>query len=136
VKVGDTWKVAGGDVVSSAPELARLSLNVARTHHDDWAGNRLVYGGHTIAVALSQAARVLPQLVTVLAWHGCDHTGPVLEGDTLTSTVTIEDMQLGIAGAVVVHLRSRVKARSGPGDPERDVLDWRFVGLLVGSQAL
>ena len=28
------WAVQGGDVVSSAPELARLTLNVATVHHD------------------------------------------------------------------------------------------------------
>lgn len=128
---GTEWQVGGGDVVSSAPELARLTLNVARTHHDDEAGTRLVYGGHTIGLALTQAVRALPELVTVLAWHGCDHTGPVREGDTLQSTVLVEDVQPGPAGGRLVHLRSRVTARTGPGDPPRDVLDWRYVGLLV-----
>ena len=55
------------DVVSSAPELARLSLNIAATHHDSRvSGQRLVYGGHTIGLALAQASRLLPNLVTVL----------------------------------------------------------------------
>jgi hypothetical protein len=48
------WDVTAGDVVSSAPELARLSLNVAAAHHDaaaTAAGLRLVYGGHTIGIA-------------------------------------------------------------------------------------
>ena len=41
-----------GDVVSSAPELARLTLNIAATHHDSRVGGRrLVYGGHTIGLA-------------------------------------------------------------------------------------
>ncbi|MEX2291108.1 MAG: MaoC family dehydratase [Mycobacteriales bacterium] len=128
---GTQWQVGGGDVVSSAPELARLTLNVARTHHDDEAGTRLVYGGHTIGLALTQAVRALPELVTVLAWHGCDHTGPVREGDTLQSTVLVEDVQPGPAGGRLVHLRSRVTARTGPADPPRDVLDWRYVGLLA-----
>lgn len=50
---------SSGDVVSSAPELARLSLNIAATHHDERVGaaGRLVYGGHTIGLALSQASR-------------------------------------------------------------------------------
>lgn len=52
-----------------APGLARLTVNVARTHHDDEGGRRLVYGGHTIGIALTQAVRALPQMVTVLAWH-------------------------------------------------------------------
>lgn len=130
VVTGAQWQVVGGDVVSGAPDLARLTLNVARTHHDDEAGSRLVYGGHTIGIALTQAVRALPELVTVLAWHGCDHTGPVREGDTLSSHVLVEDVQPGPAGGRLVHLRSQVSARTGPGDAPRDVLDWRYVGLL------
>jgi acyl dehydratase len=128
---GTAWRVVGGDVVSSAPELARLTLNIARTHADDEAGTRLVYGGHAIGLALLQAVRALPELVTVVAWHGCDHTGPVREGDTLASTVRVEDVRPGPSGGRLVHLRSRVTGRSGPGDPPRDVLDWRYVGLLA-----
>ena len=46
------------DVVSGAPELARLTLNVAATHHDSRVGGqRLVYGGRTIGLALAQATR-------------------------------------------------------------------------------
>jgi acyl dehydratase len=130
VEAGTTWRVVGGDVVSSAPELARLTLNVARTHSDDEAGERLVYGGHTIGLALTQAVRALPEIVTVVAWHGCDHTGPVREGDTLTSTVAVEQVEPGPAGARLAHLRSVVAARSDPGAPARDVLDWRYVTLL------
>src|SRR5690606_11100656 len=81
----------GADVVSSAPELARLTLNVAETHHDarvSGAG-RLVYGGHTIGLALAQATRALPSMLTVLGWHSCDHVGPVREGDTLSSDVVV-----------------------------------------------
>lgn len=111
------------DVVSSAPELARLSLNIAATHHD-WrpGGQRLVYGGHTIGLALAQAARLLPDLLTVLGWESCDHTGPVHEGDTLFSELHVEtvgpDGRLG--------LRSLVYA---VGEPDRQVLDWRFTAL-------
>ena len=130
VVAGTRWRVRGGDVVSSAPELARLTLNVARTHSDDEAGERLVYGGHTIGLALTQAVRALPELVTVLGWHGCDHTGPVREGDTLTSEVLLEQVEPGPAGGRLAHLRSRVAARTGPGAPVRDVLDWRYVALL------
>ena len=38
VRAGDVHVVVGGDVVSSAPELARLTGNVARVHHDASAG--------------------------------------------------------------------------------------------------
>ena len=130
VAAGTTWRVVGGDVVSSAPELARLTLNVARTHSDDEAGERLVYGGHTIGLALTQAVRALPEVVTVVAWHGCDHTGPVREGDTLTSTLEVEQVGPGPVGGRLAHVRSRVAARSGPGGAARDVLDWRYVALL------
>jgi acyl dehydratase len=114
------------DVVSSAPELARLTLNIAATHHDSRiGGQRLVYGGHTIALALAQATRVLPNLVTVLGWQSCDHTGPVHEGDTVYSEVHVEAatrLEGGRGG--VLALRSLVFAA-----PDRQVLDWRFSAL-------
>lgn len=127
---GQQFEVTGGDVVSSAPELARLTLNVAAVHHDARAagGERLVYGGHTIAIALSQAARALPALVTVTGWHGCDHLGPVREHDTLRSTITVEQVDYLPGGGGLAHLRSVVRA---DGEPDRDVLDWRYVAVLA-----
>lgn len=119
-----------GDVVSSAPELARLSLNIAATHHDSRVGGqRLVYGGHTIGLALAQGCRLLPNLVTVLGWQSCDHTGPVQEGDTLYSELHVEaaDPLPGDRGGVL-RLRSLVYAVAGEGD-DRPVLDWRFTAL-------
>ena len=116
------------DVVSSAPELARLSLNIAATHHD-WRvnGQRLVYGGHTIGLALAQASRLLPNLVTVLGWESCDHTGPVREGDTLYSELHVEGaVPLPDGRGGVLKLRSLVHA---VGEPDRPVLDWRFTAL-------
>ena len=57
-EIAGTTLHSTGDVVSSAPELARLSLNIAATHHDSRVGGqRLVYGGHTIGLALAQATR-------------------------------------------------------------------------------
>jgi acyl dehydratase len=154
LRAGLSWPVPGGDVVSSAPELARLTLNVAIAHHDAPAagGRRLVYGGHTIALALAQAARSLPSLVTVAAWHSCDHLAPVHEGDTLRSTISVEQVDPLPGGGGLVHLRSQVTAeapaaggpasRSGlgwpaaplPSGPEaaapRDVLDWRYIAVV------
>ncbi|MFY9763457.1 MAG: MaoC family dehydratase, partial [Mycobacterium sp.] len=50
---------SSADVVSSAPELARLTLNIAAVHQDSRiGGRRLVYGGHTIGLALAQASRL------------------------------------------------------------------------------
>lgn len=116
------------DVVSSAPELARLSLNIAATHHDSRVGGqRLVYGGHTIGLALAQATRLLPNLATVLGWQSCDHTGPVHEGDTLYSELHIESAE-PVAQGGVLGLRSLVSAVSDAA-PDRQVLDWRFSAL-------
>ncbi|MFD1815360.1 MaoC family dehydratase [Rhodococcus gannanensis] len=122
---------SSGDVVTSAPELARLSLNIAATHHDERVGaaGRLVYGGHTIGIALAQACRALPNLVTVLGWQSCDHTGPVHEGDTLTSELHVESAEALAAGGVL-HLRSLVHAHRG-GETPAPVLDWRFTALFA-----
>lgn len=132
IDAGTVLKLAGGDVVSSAPELARLTMNLAVIHHDSTvtpSGERLVYGGHTIGIALAQLTRVLPSLVTVVAWHDCDHLGPVHEGDTLHSEVTVEKCEPRPEGGGFLHLRSRVAATDREGH-KSDVLDWRLVGLL------
>ncbi|MEE2056993.1 MaoC family dehydratase [Rhodococcus artemisiae] len=123
---------SSGDVVSSAPELARLSLNIAATHHDERVGaaGRLVYGGHTIGLALSQASRALPNLVTVLGWKSCDHTGPVHEGDTLTSDLHVESAEPLAEGGGVLNLRSLVYAHRTDAEPA-PVLDWRFSALMA-----
>jgi acyl dehydratase len=119
-----------GDVVSSAPELARLTLNIAATHHDSRrTGSRLVYGGHTIGLALAQATRLLPNLATVLSWQSCDHTGPVHEGDTLYSDLYIERAEpLPADRGGVLTLRSVVFAVA-PDGADRPVLDWRLRAL-------
>ena len=129
---GKLLRVAGGDVVSGAPELVRLTLNVAKIHHDETVGaaGRLVYGGHTIGIALHQAVRALTGIVTVVGWHSCDHVGPVQEGDTLTSVIEVERTDRSVRGGTLAHLRSRVRA-SRPDTPGAEVLDWRFMALLA-----
>jgi acyl dehydratase len=130
LKAGDTFDIPGADVVSGAPELARLTLNIAAVHHDNAAagGRRLVYGGHTIGLALAQANRALPSIVTVAGWHGCDHLGPVYEGDTLRSLLTVERVEPLPGSGGLVHLRSRVRA---DGPEPREVLDWRYVAVVA-----
>ena len=126
---GTIWEVAGGDVVSSAPELARLTLNIAMAHHDAQGGTRLVYGGHTIGLAAAQATRALPNLVTIPGWHSCDHLAPVREGDTLRSSIELEGKEPIAGGGGLVHLHSRVRTiRNGE---SQEVLDWRFVGVMA-----
>lgn len=127
---GTLIDVVGGDVVSSAPELARLTLNIAQVHHDvAVAGRRLVYGGHTIGLAASHIARALPDMITFLGWESCDHIGPVHEGDTLRSRIEVLTTTPGPGSSVLVHLRVHVTAESQAGhaddDVPRDVLDWR-----------
>ncbi|UMB72492.1 acyl dehydratase [Mycobacterium paraterrae] len=117
------------DVVTSAPELARLTLNIAGVHHDSRiGGRRLVYGGHTIGLALAQASRLLPNLATVLGWTSCDHTGPVYEGDTLYSELHVESAEPTDDGGRL-GLRSVVYAITDNPDEPRQVLDWRFTAL-------
>ncbi len=120
---------SSADVVSSAPELARLTLNIASVHHDSrLGGRRLVYGGHTIGLALAQASRLLPNLATVLGWQSCDHTGPVHEGDTLYSELHIDSAEPTANGGAL-GLRSLVYAVSETNPEPRQVLDWRFTAL-------
>ena len=132
LEAGSIWAVRSGDAVSSAPELARLTLNVAGAHHDAGRdGRRLVYGGHTIGVAAGQVTQMLPDLVTIVAWHSCDHTAPVYEGDTLTTEITLERVEpLDDAGGRLAHLRARVTARRIADGEQVPVLDWRFVGVM------
>jgi acyl dehydratase len=130
VVAGASWDLRAGDVVGSAPELSRLTLNLAHLHHDRFSQptGRLVYGGHTIGLALAQVTRTLPQLVTVGGWHGCDHTGPVREGDTLVSRIEVTDVTDVGDGLRAADLRVQVKARGD--DEDRDVLDWRPIVVL------
>lgn len=142
VTPGTVYDVEGRDTVTSAPELVRATLNLAATHTDPAAGaygRRLVYGGHTISVAGAQTTRALGNLVTVVAWRGGDHTGPVFEGDVLRTEVTVEGIHPAAGGglvdlrAVVYAERAADSARRGPEAPveETPVLDWRFVALAV-----
>jgi acyl dehydratase len=120
---------SNADVVTSAPELARLTLNIASVHHDSRiGGRRLIYGGHTIGLALAQASRLLPNLATVLGWQSCDHTAPVYEGDTLYSELHIESAEPTEDGGVL-GLRSLVYAVADNDTGPRQVLDWRFTAL-------
>jgi acyl dehydratase len=132
---GTRWRSEAGDVVSCAPELARLTLNVAAVHHDlhsHVAGRRLVYGGHTIGLAASQAARLLPEIVTIVGWHSCEHLAPVGEGDTIYTELELERIERLDGRGALAHLRARVQARPEPeGSLAVDVLDWRFVAVVA-----
>ncbi|MDH3519104.1 MAG: MaoC family dehydratase [Myxococcales bacterium] len=135
---GARFRVEGRDTVSCAPEIARMTLNVARAHTDA-AGSayrkRLVYGGHTISIAASQIVRALPNLVTFVAWRSCDHTAPVFEGDVLRTEFALEAKHALESGGGLVDLHAHVFAERGaeapaPGD-DVAVLDWRVVGWMA-----
>lgn len=128
---GATWEVDGHDVVTSAPDLARLTGNIAKVHHDQRAagGQRLVYGGHTIGLALHHVTRALPNVVTVAGWHGCDHVGPVHEGDSLRSLVEVESLHPLSGGGGLAALKVTTFAAADPED--RAVLAYRPVVVLA-----
>jgi acyl dehydratase len=132
LSVGEAFDVDVADPVTGATELARLTLNLATVHHDPRAtgtGHRLVYGGHAIGLAAHQAARALPGLAAVLAWHGCDHPAPVREEDLLTSRLTVEALAPLPHGGALADLRSVVTAHRDGWTGE--VLDWRFVAAIA-----
>ncbi|MDP9189084.1 MAG: MaoC family dehydratase [Actinomycetota bacterium] len=130
---GTVFEVAGRDTVTAAPELARLTLNVAKAHTDAGAtahGRRLVYGGQTISIAAAQATRALPNMVTILAWQGCDHLAPIFEGDVLATDLSVEGARGLDREGGLVELRARVRAERSDGEIV-DALDWSFTALMA-----
>ncbi|HTR74266.1 MAG TPA: MaoC family dehydratase [Solirubrobacterales bacterium] len=126
------WEVEGGDVVDSAPQLARLTLNLAAAHLDRLAsagGRRLVYGGHTIGLAAAHLTRAFPALLTVVAWRSCDHVGPVYEGDTLRSRVALERLEPLAEGGGLAYLE--VVTHAVDEGEEREVLRWRPIAAFA-----
>jgi acyl dehydratase len=135
---GTLYRVEARDSITSAPELARLTLNVAKAHIDASSSpysKRLVYGGYTISMASAQIVRALPNLVTLLGWRSCDHTEPVFEGDVLRTEFTIDAMHALPNGGGLVDLHAVVHATRGDQAPDigadASVLDWRMIGLMA-----
>lgn len=134
IRPGTRYVLETGDTVTAATELARLSLNVAGAHTDPGAtgtGRRLVYGGHTIGIAFSQAVRALPNLVTVVAWRSCDHLAPVFEGDVLRSSVTVDALDELDGTGALLELRVQTDADRVDETGAEPVLDWRLVGVMA-----
>jgi acyl dehydratase len=130
---GMTFEVEGRDTVTAAPELARLTLNVAKAHTDAAGsihGRRLVYGGHTISIAAAHLSRALPGVATIVAWRDCDHLGPVFEGDVLSTAIEVEAThELAGTEAGLLDLRMRVAADRGEGEAA-PVLDWGAIAVI------
>ena len=126
---GALFSVEAGETVTAAPELARLMLNVAMAHTDATSGargRRLVYGGHTISVAAAHVTRAIPALATIVAWEGCDHLGPVFEGDVLRTQVRVLSRDDGGLARLLAEV-----AAVRDGEAPAPVLDWRLVALVA-----
>lgn len=138
VSEGATYVLRARDTVTCAPELVRMTLNMAYTHGDPAAsayGKRLVYGGHTISMAGAQLSRALPNLVTLVGWRHCNHTAPVFEGDVLRTEATVAAKRPLASGGGLVELQVSVFAERGPDapKPEHDVevLDWHLIAAMA-----
>jgi acyl dehydratase len=138
-----TYAIEGRDSITSAPEMARATLNLAATHYDASAstyGERLIFGGHTIALAAAAAVRALPEMVTIVAWRSCDHLAPVFEGDMIATRIEVTDLRPLKSGGGLADLRAVVTAEHGASGQNalnvapkttNTVLDWRFVALFA-----
>ena len=82
-------------------------------------------------MAAAPPTRALPNLVTILAWRSCDHTGPVFEGDVLRTEVTVEGAGLSLAQGGMVDLARRRLGRPRRRRGATPVLDWRFVAVMA-----
>lgn len=120
------------DVVDMATALVRITHNQAAVHRDAEASSydgRLVYGGHTVALAQASLGRVLKGLATVVGWHSCSHTAPVFEDDILSCSHTLADqIAVGNGSCRAVHIE--VLAHRAGADPVK-VLDWTPIVLTT-----
>jgi len=138
IEEGTHFKVKARDTITTAPELVRMTLNLAMTHTDADAsshGKRLVYGGHTISMAAAQMVRAIPNVVTHLGWRHCDHVAPVFENDILRSEIVVEKKTPLKSGGGLLDLTIRVFAERGENAPEPgkdiQVLDWGLIVLMA-----
>jgi acyl dehydratase len=128
IKAGQRFQIEARDTITLAPELVRMSLNMAMAHTDarlSYLGERLVYGGHTISMAFAQLTRALPNTLALISWDGCEHTAPVVENDRLRSEFTVEELQPLPQGALL-HIALDCYAARGSPEQESRVLDWKF----------
>ncbi len=132
LEAGQAFAIESRDTVTSAPELVRMTLNMAMAHTDarlSYLGERLVYGGHTISMACAQIGRALPNLLSIIAWERCDHLAPVVENDRLRTTFTIADvhhLDAEDGGGALLRIEAECFAARGNPEQESRVLDWRF----------
>lgn len=124
--VGEERSDAMRDHVDLAPSLARMTFNQAFVHRDVTASiydGRLVYGGHVQGLAQASLSRVLPGIATIVAWDGCDHTGPAFEGDLLAFRHRLVD-ELAIDGGRLRRFEVRAARVDHDGVAGDDILIW------------
>ena len=132
-KVDDHVIIAGQDTITAAPELVRLTGNIAFAHTDasrSYLKKRLVYGGHTISLAYAQIMRAIPNTIALIGWQGCDHLGPVLEEDIIRTEFTVANITPIPAGGSLYELNIDTYANRLDQDSnyvESKVLNWRLV---------
>ena len=125
--------VQAGDSITCAPELVRMTGNIAITHTDaskSYLKKRLVYGGHTISLTYAQFVRAFPNVITLIGWQKCDHTAPVLEEDIINSEFTISKkvpVEKGSLLEVKAQAFSTRKEENSIFAERKLVLDWIFV---------
>ena len=130
--VNDKVVIGSQDTVTCAPELVRITGNIAFTHTDasrSYLGKRLVYGGHTISITLAQITRALPNMITLIGWQGCEHTAPVLEEDIIRTEFSVTSAMPVASGGKLyeLHALTYAKRAANEGYDESAVLDWRLV---------
>lgn len=131
--------VEARDTVTLAPELVRMTLNMAMTHTDAARSvyrKRLVYGGHTIAMAAAHISRAIPGMATILGWFKCDHVAPVFEQDILRTAVVLQERVAVPGGAIgIVHVETFADRGGEAPEPGENikVLDWRLAVLMAGA---
>jgi len=113
------------DIISQTSSLIRLTHNVAAVHRDVDASpysQRLVYGGHTVALAQASLSRMIPNIATIVGWHICDHLGPVFEGDLLSfQHKPVNEIILGNGRLVALEVKAFAHRKNS--DPV-EVLNW------------
>lgn len=123
-EIGRTREDPLVEPVHEALALVRLTQNLAAAHRDRRRGQhaqRLVYGGHTVALAQASLSRADPGIATVLGWKACDHVAPVFEDDLLAFRVTLTEAQRHDQGTVATYRVDGFALRDGGEVP---VLRW------------
>ena len=120
------------ETVTAAAELARLTLNLAtrtRTPAPGVTGSARLRRAHDLDRGRA-SGRGVANLVTIVAWHRCDHLAPVFEGDILSTSSTSRGRSRSRRAAGLVDLRGE-SAPNGGGGETIDVLDWKFVAVMA-----